>query len=1062
MGLRAGSMSCAVALWVCQAVLVGQGPLARDWRTLDSRAAEWYERGDLPRAIAAARTALDAASSPREAGKSLDRLGFLYYISGNLPEGEKYLRQSLEVRETAFGAESLDYAETANDLALLLRDLRKMDDAKSFAQRSVSNRLRLLGGNDLLLAESLNTLGTVSALSGDYGTAVSTFEGAMAIHESRRAPDRISEEYGTLCVNLAGTYQRLGKYEPAEAAFEKGLAALRVKPGVEHPAYAASLLAYAALKVDLGHYRDAERLYEEGGQLVKAELGDEHPVYATFLNNRGFLFQSIGNLAAAEADYRRSLELKKKLYGPTSPLAASTLRNLAHLTYSKDHRAGERLLADAVDLYRASPSPPAFDFTSVLLGLARAQRDRGALADARATVQRTLEVAREGLGVRHPLFASAVRELGLVDAARGDDASAERNLREAIDLARGAHGPDHPDVAPFLDALAGFYGQQGDYIAAQPLYRRSFEIQERFLSDVLEIGSETFKEASMATTVDPIPALIAFQEKAAAQVPAARALAFEAVAERKGRVLEQVRSWRQRLRENASDVVRRQLGEWQAMLACRISLTLAVGYSDLKPKVVGACGLEGTELEGRYERLLGDLRTRRTDELGAQALRAIDVLSQRGDALEASLNREIGGLHGPAAHVSLDDVRRRLSPDELLIEFVSYDASPGRGGRRYGAFVLDSAGKLEWCDVGPASPIDASVRDLLAAANDWTASVRNHEAQAARASALTARDALADLSKRMWTPLKPLVDSAPQVRRLRIAPDASLNLVPFEALSDGGDLIERFAISYVPAGRDVVVDASAGPPSAAPVVVVSPGASARLDGVQGGQPNVFRPGSLAHLAAAVAEAADVGKRVPRAELYAASNATEARVKNLHGPPLLHIVGHGIIRGNDDCQAVTCVSAGLSASGQAMALSAIVLEEAYGRGGASSEDGLLTPLELQNVDLRGTEMLVLSQCQMANGAASVGEGVYGMRRAAAIAGARTFVAPLWNVDDRVQRTLMERFYSELAAGQTRSDALRHAKLLLRRSAATSSFLYWAPVILSGSASRLPPSFFQPAP
>jgi CHAT domain-containing protein len=79
--------------------------------------------------------------------------------------------------------------------------------------------------------------------------------------------------------------------------------------------------------------------------------------------------------------------------------------------------------------------------------------------------------------------------------------------------------------------------------------------------------------------------------------------------------------------------------------------------------------------------------------------------------------------------------------------------------------------------------------------------------------------------------------------------------------------------------------------------------------------------------------------------------------------------------------------------------------------------------------------------MANGVASIGERVYGMRRAAAIAGARSFVAPLWNVDDRVQRTLMERFYRQLAAGKTRGDALREAKLSLRRMPATASFLQW---------------------
>ena len=165
-----------------------------------------------------------------------------------------------------------------------------------------------------------------------------------------------------------------------------------------------------------------------------------------------------------------------------------------------------------------------------------------------------------------------------------------------------------------------------------------------------------------------------------------------------------------------------------------------------------------------------------------------------------------------------------------------------------------------------------------------------------------------------------------------------------------------------------------------------------------------------------------------------------------------------MRGPDDCQDAPCVSASLDASTQAMSLAAIVLEEAYGRGAGSPEDGMLTALELENLNLRGTEMLVLSQCRMASGLASIGEGVYGMRRAATIAGVHTLVAPLWNVEDSVQRRLMRHFYEGLAAGETRADALQHAKLAVRRAAGTQGFLYWAPVILSGSPATLPPSLF----
>jgi CHAT domain-containing protein/tetratricopeptide (TPR) repeat protein len=1045
--LRRASRLLAIAVCLAGTAAIGQVPSTSDWSALDARAMELYVKGDLPGAIASAQAALRAASTPGETGRSLDRLGFFHHQSGNVAEGEKHLRESLQIRETAFGTESLEYAETANDLALLLRDRRQLDEAKALAERAVATRLRLLGANDPLVAESLNTNGGAYAFAGDYRTAVSFFERALAIHESRPIEERTNEEYGTLCISLAGTYQRLGKYALAQSTFEKGLGVLRVKPGRSHPVYAVSLLALASLQTDLGHYVDAERLYDEAGRLVEAAFSKDHPMYSAMLNNRGFFFYSVGNLAAAEANYRLSLELKRKNNEPAVSVASS-LRNLAQITYARDPREGEQHLREAVAAYAEAATAPPFDHAKVLLGLARAQRDRGALPDAQATIEQALAIVGKGLGTRHALYAATVRDLGLVQAANGDRDNAERNLREAIAIAEHAHGAEHPDMAPFLETLGAFYAERGSFAAAEPLYRRSMAIRDRFLDDVLDIGSESFKATLMATALDPTSALIEFQTKATAQVPQARALAFEFVTQRKGRVLEHVRNWRQELRENASDSVRRQLNDWQAILACRTSLTLAIGDYDLRPPIVGACGLDGTDLAGRYEQLLNDVRARRTDDLAAQVVKAIAVLKERGDAIEASLNRETGGVTARSAPVSVDDIRAQLQEDELLVEFVSYGAGRSLGGiRRYGAFVVDNTGTVGWSDVGAAAPIDAAVRDLLAAANDWSVSLRNREERSAAASERTARDVLADLSQKIWTPLKPLVDARPNVRRLRVAPDASLNLVPFEALSDGRDLVERFAITYLPAGRDLAAASTRQPASpAAPVVVVSPGASERSDRA-GDAASTFRAGGLARLASATAEAGDFRRVVRGSELYAQANATERRVKGIHGPTLLHIVGHGVVHG---------ASAGTA---DAMALSAIVLEEAYGRASGSSDDGMLTPLELQNVDLRATEMLVLSQCQMASGVASVGEGVYGMRRAAAIAGASTFVAPLWNVEDRVQRTLMQRFYSGLAAGQTRAEALRGAKLTLRRSPSTRSFLYWAPVILSGSASALPAALFQ---
>jgi hypothetical protein len=203
-------------------------------------------------------------------------------------------------------------------------------------------------------------------------------------------------------------------------------------------------------------------------------------------------------------------------------------------------------------------------------------------------------------------------------------------------------------------------------------------------------------------------------------------------------------------------------------------------------------------------------------------------------------------------------------------------------------------------------------------------------------------------------------------------------------------------------------------------------------------------------------------RLPFAKVLAEGKATEQAIKQLHSPILLQILGHGIVRGNEDCEANPespgCTAGALDPAERVMTLSAIVLEEAYGRGGNSPEDGLLTALELQTIDLSGSEMLVLSQCRLAEGVPSSGEGIYGMRRAASVAGVRTFVAPLWNVSDSAQQKLMDAFYQQLSIGQSRAEALRRAKLRLSKDPATKHFLYWAPVILVGDGGPVPKELF----
>ncbi len=61
---------------------------------------------------------------------------------------------------------------------------------------------------------------------------------------------------------------------------------------------------------------------------------------------------------------------------------------------------------------------------------------------------------------------------------------------------------------------------------------------------------------------------------------------------------------------------------------------------------------------------------------------------------------------------------------------------------------------------------------------------------------------------------------------------------------------------------------------------------------------------------------------------------------------------------------------------------------------------------------------------------IGEGVFGLRRAFVLAGAKTLVMSLWKVPDEPTRELMEAFYGRLLAGEGRTEALCQAQLALK--------------------------------
>ena len=117
-----------------------------------------------------------------------------------------------------------------------------------------------------------------------------------------------------------------------------------------------------------------------------------------------------------------------------------------------------------------------------------------------------------------------------------------------------------------------------------------------------------------------------------------------------------------------------------------------------------------------------------------------------------------------------------------------------------------------------------------------------------------------------------------------------------------------------------------------------------------------------------------------------------------------------------------------------------------------EDGILTAEDASGLDLLFTDLVVLSACQTGLGDIKAGEGVFGLRRAFLLAGAKTLLMSLWKIPDEETQMLMEGFYKRILEGKPRAEALREAQLEVK--AVSPEPLFWGAFISQGDPGPLP--------
>lgn len=818
--------------------------------------------------------------------------------------------------------------------------------------------------------------------------------------------------------------------------------------------------------------------------------------------------QERGQLPSAEQHMLNAVKLCLTPPSTYAPQAVLPLMELGDI-YKRQGRysEAERYLLNGLGLRVKCDDRPMEELATIFEMVGEFYLDAGDPNRAEIYLVQAHKTFVEALGANHPRLAITLDLTGRMNRLLGEYALAERCFQDSLSIRSRAQGSRAGLTVSTLHMYARLKADQNDFAAA-------YELQTRALQQL-----ESLPNVNGGTLAAHLNNLGSYAMNLSRTDEARRLLtrARDLSARHDGPRDESVGNTDATLAmielgAGRIDEALRFLTESRAIYTERLMQVEKLGTEDqmqnfMTTKIQGKtdlaveCGAVASN-NARVVRFAYETLLRRKCILAESIGRTLRASRERTDADTAALRKRLSELRSELSHMALvaekpmdheeasrlfkleydiTKTQRNLAPtgrqaapedtpyateiaqvagalpgDSVLVEYAIFrraDLTRSQQARKQdkgecAAFVLLPDGRLVMRVLGRVSDIEPNLLSLRMALTR-PGGGQNPDAEATA------------VARQLIHPLNDLLAGA---KRILIAPDGILHLVPFSVLPDleGNALLQKHSVAYLNTGRDLL--SSPGRRSAAtpPVIIARPSYDGRTsepgDGPSSGMHFSDLPGTAD-------EATAVTKVLRGARVLDRESASEANVKGLQRPAILHIATHGFfldttgeIPGglraleklkprvqNPPTKAVLpdfqIYSHPLLRCGLAFA--------GANQFPASGQDGILSAMEVLDMDLTGTELVVLSACETGIGATVDGSGVFGLRRAFLEAGAGAQVLSLWKVHDQATCMLMTRFYENLLKGLDKGEALRRAQQAVRdRQPEWKHPFYWAAFVVSG--------------
>ena len=931
--------------------------------------------------------------------------------------------KALRIYESLYGLNHICCALSFDNIASSYKGLNKLTKALEANLKALEIRRVLFGGNNKDYALCMARIASDYFAMENYSRAVELGSNALEIF---RENGGFKNPYMAICLsNLANAFSKTGEFEKSKNCYLEAL----TQTDRHSVQYGVMLNNLAMNYIEIGEYAEALNLNLSALSVFKSVMGEHSVEYAKGLNYLGLTYSELGENDKALQCNLESVNLIFNIKGPQGKDYLLGINNLIVnfmevSEYSKALEYGREALLRYKEAYGVNDRRYAMVLSNIAIVFSK-------MGDYESALNYNLQA----LDIRSKYYANSLLDLALCFnnlsvnySDLGDYENARKYALKSLKGYESIYGIWHPDYAKAIGNLALIHSKTGFFSEAILAQKESFLIRERFFylnRFGLDISTVNFSRNELDNSFLIIGCLLS------------RDSSLSDFASR---------SWL-----NLNGIVGSEASNLESQIESNGDTASVHLLADLK--------LNKKQL-AKYRELTKEEKTSR--DIDEKALE--DEVSRQ----ERELSKQSKAFADFNRRFNLKDVSSALKGDEVFVDiarvpYFSTYTNQWTDSVKYLVFIHDAKDSLvDYRFIDNGKELEG---DVFA---DYKIDCSN------QANATDLKNAL--YYNAFWKPIADKIGSSKTVYVSLGGVYNNINLNTLYNPETGKYLVEEKDIRIVNNARDFVLSkeqtertytststALYGFPDYNGIETATKDTTDYLALTRDLDPlwidSLTRGGlKAAPLPATKIEVEQIAKSFKengwQVSEYLGDKASETNIKQEERPRVLHIATHGYFfddiptdKSNNerflgmDRQRVVqdpMLRSGLLFTGANKTLQGEKVE---------GENGLLSASEASLLNLRGTELVVLSACETGKGEVKNSEGVYGLRKAFSDAGAANTIMSLWKVDDKVTQEFMTRFY-EIWLNEKTSIREAFNRTQLEIKAKYPQPYYWGAFVLVG--------------